>query len=48
MCFICAFPFKNEKELLSYYPPFYLNKLQEQGVQNIVNVSKINFESYGG
>ena len=26
----------------------YQNKLQEEGVQNVVNVNKIKFEPYGG
>ena len=41
------YPFKDEKELLSGLPPLYQNKLQEQGVQGIVNINKIKIEPYG-
>ena len=41
------YPFRDEKELLSGFPPLYQNKLQEEGVQNVVNINKINFEPYG-
>ena len=40
-------PFRDEKELLSGFPPLYQNKLQEQGVQDVVNTNKIKFEPYG-
>ena len=40
-------PFKDEKQLLSGCPPLYQNKMQEQGVQDVVNRSKVNFEAYG-
>ena len=40
-------PFRDENELLSGLPPFYQNKLQEHGVQDIVNNNKIKSESYG-
>ena len=33
--------------MLSGLPPLYQNKLQEQGVQDIVNINKIKFEPYG-
>ena len=33
--------------MLSGFPPFYQNKLREQGVKVVVNMSKINFEPYG-
>ena len=33
--------------MLSGFPPFYQNKLREQGVKAVVNMSKINFEPYG-
>ena len=36
-----------KKELLSGLLPFYQNKLQEQGIQDIVNINKIKFELYG-
>ena len=41
------FPFRDEKQLLSGCPPLYQNKLQEQGVQDVVNKNKIKFEPYG-
>ena len=41
------YPFRDKKELLSGLPPLYQNKLQEQGVQDIVNINKIKFEPYG-
>ena len=34
--------------MLSGLPSMYQNKLQEEGVQNVVNVNKIKFEPYGG
>ena len=33
--------------MLSCSPPLHQNKLQEQGVQDVVNSKKIKFESYG-
>ena len=41
------YPFRDEKDLLSDLPPLYQNKLQKQGVQDIVNINKIKFEPYG-
>ena len=41
------YPFRDEKELLSGLPPLYQNKLQEQGVQDVVSINKIKFEPYG-
>ena len=41
------FSFKDEKQLLSGCPPLYQNKLQEQGLQDVVNRNKIKFEPYG-
>ena len=38
--------FRDEKELLSGVSPLHQNKLQEQGVQNVVNINKITFELY--
>ena len=35
------------KELLSVSPPLYQNKLQEQGVQDIINMKKMKFDPYG-
>ena len=37
------YPFRDEKELLSGFPPLYQNKLQEQGVRDVVNTKKIKF-----
>ena len=34
--------------MLSGFPPLHQNKLQEQGVQDVVNANKIKFEPYGG
>ena len=42
------FLFRDEKQLLSGCPSLYQNKLQEQGVQNVINRNKIKFEPYGG
>ena len=39
--------FRDEKELLSDFIPLYQNKLQEHGVQDVVNINKINFEPCG-
>ena len=41
------FPFRYQKQLLLGSLPLYQNKLQEQGVQDVVNRSKIKFEPYG-
>ena len=35
------FPFRDEKQLLSGCPPLYQNKLQEKGIQNVVNRNKV-------
>ena len=43
-----SYPFRDEKKLLSGLPPLYQNKLQEQGVQDIVSNKEIKFEPYGG
>ena len=40
-------PFRDERELLSGFRPMYQNKLQEQGVQDVVNINKIKFEPHG-
>ena len=40
------YPFRDEKELLSGVSPLHQSKLQEQGVQNVVNINKITFEPY--
>ena len=39
--------FRDEKELLSDFIPLYQNKFQEHGVQDVVNINKINFEPCG-
>ena len=39
--------FRDEKELLSSFPPTYQNKLLEKGVEDVVNISQIKFELYG-
>ena len=41
------FLFKDEKQLLSGCPPLYQNKLQEQGIQDVVVRKKIKFEPHG-
>ena len=40
------YPFRNEKELLSGFPPFCQNKLQEYVVQDVVKINKIKLEPY--
>ena len=43
-------PFRDEKELLSRFPPAYQNKLQEEEeeeVQEVVNINRIKFEPNG-
>ena len=45
MLLLCS-PFRDEKQLLSGSAPLYQNKLQEQGVQDVVNRSKISFEPF--
>ena len=39
MC--CFYPFKDENELLSSFPHLYQKKLQEQGVQDVVNLNNV-------
>ena len=39
------YPLKDEK-VLSCFPSVYQNKLQEQGIQDIVNLSKIRGKPY--
>ena len=41
------YPFRDEKELLSGFPPIYKTKLQEEEVQDVVNINKMEFEPYG-
>ena len=41
------FPFRDEKQLLSVYSPLHQNKLQEEGIHDVVNWSKTKFEPYG-
>ena len=43
-------PFRDEKELLSSFPPVYQNKLQEEEeeeVQEVVNINRIKSEPNG-
>ena len=40
-------PFRDEKELLLGFPLISQNKLPEQGVQDVVNISKTKFEPCG-
>ena len=35
------------KGIVTGFPPLYQNKLQEQGIQDVVNTNKIKFEPYG-
>ena len=41
------YPFRDDKKLLSAFPPLHQNKLREQGVQAVVNMNKTKFERYG-
>ena len=41
------FPFRDEKQFLSGGSPLYQNKLHEQGIQGVINRTKIKFEPYG-
>ena len=41
------YPFRDEKDLLSRFPPMYQNKLREEQVQNVINVNKMKFERHG-
>lgn len=41
------YPFRDEKELLSGFPPLYQNQLQERGVQDVVNTIRIKSELHG-
>ena len=40
---ILIFSLRDENQLLSGCPPLCQNKLQEQGVQDVVNRNKIKF-----
>ena len=40
------YPVRDVKELLSGSQPMYQNKLQEKGVQDVVNINKMKFEPY--
>ena len=44
---LLLFSFCDEKQLLSGCPSLYQNKLQEQGVHDVVNRNKRKFEPYG-
>ena len=39
--------FRDEKELLSGFSPKYQNKLQEEGIQDVVNIKKMKTKPYG-
>ena len=39
------YSFREEKQFLSGFSLLYQNKMQEQGVQDVVNIKKIKFES---
>ena len=41
------YTFRHKKELLSGFPLMYENKLQEDGVQDVVNKNKRKLEPYG-
>ena len=41
------FPVRDEREWLSDFPLIYQDKLEEQGVQDVIHVKKIKFEPYG-
>ena len=41
------YPFRDEKVFLPDFLPLYQNKLQEEGVQDVVDINKIKFEPYG-
>ena len=43
---LLCFSVHNEKQLLSGCPPLFQNKLQEQGVQDVVNRNRTKFEPY--
>ena len=45
---MCSFYFilSQMKKNFSGFSPIYQNKLQEEGAQNVVNISKIKFEPY--
>ena len=41
------YPFRDEKDLLSSFPPMFQNKLQKEQFQDVINIKKIKFEPYG-
>ena len=41
------YSFRDEKELLSGFPPLYQNQLQEQEAHEVENINKIKFELHG-
>ena len=43
---LLCFSVHNEKQLLSGCPTLFQNKLQEQGVQDVVNRNRTKFEPY--
>ena len=44
---LLIFFIRSEMKSFSGFPPMYQNKLQEEGVQDIVNINKMKFEPYG-
>ena len=43
---LLSYLFGDEKELLSGFPPLYQSKLQEEGIQDVVNMNKMKLEPY--
>ena len=41
------YTFGDEKESLSSFLSMYQKKLQDEGVQNVININKMKFEPYG-
>ena len=42
-CVAFILPLRDENQLLLGFPPMYQNKLQEEGVQDVVNINKMKF-----
>ena len=38
------YPFRDEKALLSGFPPIHQNKLQEEGVRYTIGINNVKFE----
>ena len=41
------YPFRDEKALLSGFPPIHQNKLQEEGVRYSIGINNMKFEPSG-